>query len=212
MLMLRFLLKLSALFAALSVLAIGIIRAQPYDDGGLRDFLFNSPGCEDIPDDEPCFVGIRPGVTTMEETRTILSTYPLIRDLECSNRSRTVGHLSCTWFWIERLDSTLSPRVRNLVVIDDNVVSSLRIHTRTSLSAFWLILGTPDYTRLEGIVDESTIAFQFYATFLAYKLVMDVGDICPTSTLWGLPTTLTFGTQFSDFLTEEHESPNDLFC
>ena len=62
------------LFAALTLLfcaAIVVVRAQPFDDGGLRDQLL-SPTCT-----VPCFLGIRPGVTTREEAILLLRAHPL---------------------------------------------------------------------------------------------------------------------------------------
>lgn len=49
-----------------------ITHARPYDDGGLRDLLMPS-GCE-----MPCFLGIRPGVTTRDEVIAILESHEWI--------------------------------------------------------------------------------------------------------------------------------------
>jgi hypothetical protein len=51
---------------ALLTAALLVIHAQPYDDHGLRQLLLPD-GCP-----APCFMGIRPGVSTMDETVKIL--------------------------------------------------------------------------------------------------------------------------------------------
>jgi hypothetical protein len=46
--------------------ALMLVHAQPYDDHELRELLLPD-GCP-----APCFMGIRPGVTTMDEALKIL--------------------------------------------------------------------------------------------------------------------------------------------
>jgi hypothetical protein len=56
-----------ALTLLLSV-SIAVIRAHPYDDIAMRAFLVPSLECP-----MPCFLGIRPGATTVEEAHSILA-------------------------------------------------------------------------------------------------------------------------------------------
>ncbi len=58
---------MALLLSGLFLLPVLLIRAQPYDDGGLRAFLTPPEDCP-----APCFMGIRPGVTTTEEALEIL--------------------------------------------------------------------------------------------------------------------------------------------
>jgi hypothetical protein len=59
-------LRLSLPLILLFTAALAVIRAQPYDDHELRELLLPA-GCP-----APCFMGIRPGVTTVEEAVKIL--------------------------------------------------------------------------------------------------------------------------------------------
>lgn len=64
----RFYLRLILLALLIFIAALLFIRAQPYDDHELRDLLLpaNCPA--------PCFMGIRPGVTTMDDAIKILES------------------------------------------------------------------------------------------------------------------------------------------
>ena len=64
--MIRVYLTLASVLLGLLFAAAAVIRAQPYDDSELRAFLTPPEGCP-----APCFMGIRPGVTTREEALTI---------------------------------------------------------------------------------------------------------------------------------------------
>ncbi|PJF40002.1 MAG: hypothetical protein D6737_07560 [Chloroflexi bacterium] len=65
--MMRLVFRLIISTTLLFILAIGIIRAQSYDDEGLRDFLMSPTGC--LP---PCFIGIRRAETSTDEALTFL--------------------------------------------------------------------------------------------------------------------------------------------
>ncbi|MBZ0287899.1 MAG: hypothetical protein K8I30_09820 [Anaerolineae bacterium] len=65
--MTRLLLQITITLAALLSAAVFLIRAQPQDVSALRTLLTPPPGCA-----SPCFMGIRPGVTSLTEARIIL--------------------------------------------------------------------------------------------------------------------------------------------
>src|SRR5690606_25048567 len=74
--MFRLLLRPILLLTLLAALTIVLIRAQPYDDSDLRAFLTPPEGCP-----APCFMGIRPGVTTVEEAIAILEGHEWVTNL-----------------------------------------------------------------------------------------------------------------------------------
>ena len=65
----RFAVKLTLIPTLIFTAIIGLIRAQPYDDSQLRTFFAPPDGCP-----PPCFMGIRPGVTTVNQAIAILQT------------------------------------------------------------------------------------------------------------------------------------------
>src|SRR4051794_14092484 len=60
------LIRLAILLIVLFTAVLLLIHAQPYDDHELRQLLLPE-GCP-----APCFMGIRPGVTTMDEALELL--------------------------------------------------------------------------------------------------------------------------------------------
>jgi hypothetical protein len=132
--MLRPVLKLSLLLIVLLALPIILIRAQPYDDSELRAFLTPSEGCP-----APCFMGIRPGVTTTEEAIAILEAHPSLANtielnLPDGIRLRAIDPQSPT------SDST-----SGYLSIENNIIQWLRIQTDISLWELWAIYGQPDW-------------------------------------------------------------------
>src|SRR5437868_2844239 len=89
----RFYLRLILTPFLLFSTALLLIFAQPYDDHELRQLLIPK-GCP-----APCFIGIRPGVTTMEETLAILKSNQWIGDIQ-----QHAGTIEWTW-------SEASPRI-----------------------------------------------------------------------------------------------------
>lgn len=65
--MIRFYLRVILIPIVLFTVVMMVVRAQPYDDHELRQLL--------LPDDcpAPCFMGIRPGITTKDEAMKLLA-------------------------------------------------------------------------------------------------------------------------------------------
>jgi hypothetical protein len=59
-------LRLAALLTLIFGTAIGLVRARPYDDPEMRGFLTPPQGCA-----APCFLGVQPGVTSVDDAITI---------------------------------------------------------------------------------------------------------------------------------------------
>jgi hypothetical protein len=139
--MLRLLLKLSLLMSVLFALAIGIIRAQPYDDGELRAFLFNSPGCEMIPDDAPCFMGIELGITTFDAAAEILRQ----RDWIGWVSETTPASTTIWWSWSGEQPSFVSNNSYGMLsVTNSSTVAHIEIETDLQAGELYLTLGPPD--------------------------------------------------------------------
>src|SRR3954452_886073 len=87
--MLRFYLRLVSLPILLFTAVLLLIHAQPYDDHELRQLLLPD-GCP-----APCFMGIRPGVTTIEEAGRILEASEWAKDVQN-------GPFDLIWRWSNR--------------------------------------------------------------------------------------------------------------
>ena len=61
------------------------LRAQPYEDGGLRQTLFPADCAS------PCFMGIRPGVTTHAEALDLLQANPWVTERRADLQRSGIG-------------------------------------------------------------------------------------------------------------------------
>lgn len=79
-------------FACVTIILLSgimlVIHAQPYDDHELRALLMPE-GCE-----MPCFMGIRPGVTTVDEAVKILENSGWVNPIDGA-----VGELDLNGLW-----------------------------------------------------------------------------------------------------------------
>src|SRR4051812_46421963 len=103
----RFYLHLFVLPLALFSAMLLLIQAQPYDDHQLRDLLIPD-GCP-----APCFMGIRPGMTTMQEARNILEASGWTDHVVLNsgiNLTANDSFISVSWEWNDKrsplLDAT----------------------------------------------------------------------------------------------------------
>ncbi|MEP6988425.1 MAG: hypothetical protein ABI970_22675 [Chloroflexota bacterium] len=84
--MMKPLIRLALLLIVLFTAALLLIHAQPYDDHELRELLLPE-GCP-----APCFMGIRPGVTTMDEAMNILKSHKWVYEVH-----QVGGTIDWTW-------------------------------------------------------------------------------------------------------------------
>jgi hypothetical protein len=138
--MLHTTLRLSLLLTLALLLPVLVIRAQPYEDGGIYA-LFVPPGC-----DQPCFIGIRPGLTTLDEARGLLERHAwvsgatLYRDTGGQPRNMT-------WDWNGLAPAALDSA--GVLTIANNRVLTLSLRTRISFGDWWLVFGQPASGGLE---------------------------------------------------------------
>lgn len=129
--MLRFYLMLipTILFTAILL----IIHAQPYDDHELRQLLLPE-GCP-----APCFMGIRPGVTSMKEAVRLLRSNDWVRDLQPFNFCNA-SHCKVKAYeiiWSDKAPSWLSRLVpAEITAFDGVVVTGLNLITTNELQLY----------------------------------------------------------------------------
>src|SRR5690349_20269941 len=98
-------LRLTLFPIALITVALLLIHAQPYDDHDLREILLPE-GCP-----APCFMGIRPGVTTADEAAAILKSSKWIGKLvDAGGYSLELRDLS--WDWSDRKPTWIEDATR----------------------------------------------------------------------------------------------------
>ncbi len=134
--MIRLYLRWAALEFVLLTGVILLIRAQPYDDHELRALLMPED-CE-----MPCFMGIRPGITTVDEAASLLVKHPWVKEIV-----RTGGSLD--WYWNGHepafLDGIGIPTV-SAIVSDGRetvIVGSIFIPTQLPAGYIYLLMPNP---------------------------------------------------------------------
>jgi hypothetical protein len=150
--MLRPLLKLSLLLIVLLVLPIFLIRAQPYDDSELRAFL-TPPDCP-----APCFMGIRPGVTTFGEAIKLLEGHEWVTNIQLElYESDLFNYGTLTWDWRDMTPGYMDRENQSSVTLiwkdsieqtgdldTDVFVGTIQIFTHFPLYTVQQFMGEPD--------------------------------------------------------------------
>lgn len=115
------------------VLIIALIRSQPYDDSQVRELLL---GSEDCP--APCFMGIRPGVTTAEEALDILNHHEWVDKVND-------GQETIRWDWSGKQPDYINPQSEGYLTLpwDGRLVGSIGVSTNLRLASAHLLLGQP---------------------------------------------------------------------
>lgn len=126
-------LRLTLLFSV----AIGLIRARPYDDGGLHDFLDPPSNCL-----APCWNGIRPDFATYAEALSLLKMSASVRDLG-SDMHGDNGHIFWKWPVSHPLFLVSTSEV-SYASVEKNVIRSLYLPGFRSFLDTWFVLGVPD--------------------------------------------------------------------
>jgi len=143
----RLLSKIILVIASLFAVCIGLIHAQPYDDSELRAVLTPPDGCP-----MPCFMGIRPGVTTLEEAGLILTTHSWVRGVRAFYNSRTGETTMLQWAWNgSQPDWIDGSKPAYVYGGESHTILSLTIETAIPFGDLWLGLGKPDRGALQRV-------------------------------------------------------------
>ncbi len=126
--LLRWMLILSGLF----LLPVLLIRAQPYDDGELRAFLTPPDGCP-----APCFMGIRPGVTTVEEVLDLLAKQSIVVDYHDTNGIH---------FHASHPQGLIDDTTTSSLSFENNQVQFMKIYSNITLGELWAAYGQADWS------------------------------------------------------------------
>ncbi len=178
-----------ALFSALLLL----IHAQPYNDHGLHQLLVPD-GCP-----APCFMGIRPDVTTEDEVLPLISANTWVADAQ--------KYISVTydvvWRWrqgtpeyLESISPPASFGLRSELGVTKLWVSSISYSTRYTLGDVVLAWGLPSTSLLTLLNPSGAASLSIPANIaLDYQQEGFIATIflsCPyTADLWHTPVRIT---------------------
>ncbi len=171
----------------------GAIQAQVYDYYHLRDLLV-SKNCP-----APCFMGIRPGMTTADEAITILDAHEWVGQISVDTESAR-GVTFVKWAWSGNQPAEFDSETGGLLTSAFNrarnvqIVSNLQIRTTLPVGYGYLALGYVPYadTGLSGISGEIYIL----AVYAEHALAISAKVRCPMTRykFWAAPMTVEYTT------------------
>ena len=132
-------------------LVLILIRAQPYDDHELRELLLPE-GCP-----ASCFIGIRPGVTTVEQALALLRQNDWVQIIkvdptEVNGSASQIQRISWSWNTASSQRSPLIDTQKSGVInVSDGKVYGIDIETSVKLGDYWLVENTPKAYNLRTI-------------------------------------------------------------
>jgi hypothetical protein len=191
---LKSMLALALLFCA----TLGAMRAQPYDDGGLWAQLA-PPDCA-----QPCFLGIRPGVTTRVEALALLTAHSWVSLIHLPD-DQTI-----TWKWNGRQPLFLHTASEDSrLLIQDGIVHAIGVRTAARMGDVKIVFGTPDITYYFNWYTRDSAKnyfsyFEQHGIYYGDQFEAASSTVCPVSNqqMWELPVILALpaSPDYSDIL------------
>lgn len=168
----RLLLKIALLLTLFFAACIGLIRAQPYDDRELHEFLTPPDGCP-----APCWQGIHPGETRLNTAAAIIEAMPGVHPIERSQRF--AGHHSAMPISVSLMTHPGAPAA-------NPVVEMVRLRLPgTSYGELQLALGQPDRIMAYAVPEHGYAPFvAAYSRYGLYVLVDMPACNINQSNLW----------------------------
>jgi len=158
----------TALFAAL----VGLIRAQPFDDRQVRDFLAFLDECA-----APCWQGVRPGVTTTTSALVLLEAHNWVSGVDEHIWFSTPGSSLFSWLWNGQQPHWINDQRPGVMTTRLNRIQSIKISTHISLGELWLSM--PEQERIERLDQLAGTAGEYIVRYPARGFEAHIPLSCP---------------------------------
>ncbi len=143
--MLRFYLILTLIPTVLFTAVLLVIHTFPSDAHQLHQLLLPE-GCL-----SPCLMGIRPGITTMDEAAAILQANPWVGQIE--KESNNFGD-TIKWKWNDQIPERIIPTSSGLISAAQTsgkpLVDGITISSFLQLGEVYVVLGPPDIEKMDS--------------------------------------------------------------
>jgi hypothetical protein len=169
-LMTQLYLRLMLIPTALFTAALLLIRTQPYDNPDLHQLLLPD-GCP-----APCFIGIRPGVTTSEETLKLLEASQWIGEIDNSVIDNEQGFIR--WDWSDHKPNWISANTKGKIWIAEHVVETITLFTDFRLGETQLVLGLPEGELVDPTQNRSGTSSLYTAFYNQKGLLLRIWQPC----------------------------------
>ncbi|NDJ61234.1 MAG: hypothetical protein GYB67_08925 [Chloroflexi bacterium] len=150
----------------ITALPLAGLYLLPYDDGGLRAFFAATDDCA-----SPCWQGITPGETTIDEVNAIMAAHPWIDAL-----------IGFDWWWSDAAPPFVDAEYARGAVwgVQNRVIGYLRLYSLSRLANVLITYGRPDGGRLRTDESIAGVTMVYELTYDALPdHVMTVFGRCP---------------------------------
>ena len=201
--MVRALLKPILPLMLLFTTVIGLVYALPGEDDNLLESLIVPPdGCR-----APCWQGIQPGVTPVNEAIERLEANPWIDHLIITESFGATHNGFIGWVWSGQQPAPIDGRLRGAMWVSYDVVQSVRIPTTIPFGALWLRFHRPAQGSFHLALDAHAMDYVVLhiAVYRDYKFVAWSEVSCPLSpaSFWSAPMYIQFtntaSTELADY-------------
>ena len=147
-----------------------LISAQPYDNHELRRVL--------LPDDcsMPCFIGIRPGVTTVEDTVKLLAASKWVGEIDNDIIDNQQGFIR--WDWSDQKPSWISGNTKGKIWVTAQRVKTITIYSDFRLGETTLVLGFPEGELVDPTQDRGGQSSLYTAFYNQKGLLLRIWQPC----------------------------------
>jgi hypothetical protein len=166
--MIHVFLRMALTFLLLLVALVGLIRAQPPDDGELLGFL-SVDACS-----LPCFMGIWPGLTTTQEAVRLLEQHEWVEKVTQHIWFSGPNRSLYSWSWSGLQPALVNDAAPGVFSTHGNVVDVLQVPTTISLGDFWL-LNQPQHS----MIAREPGQLSYRAIYLGGALQIETALVCP---------------------------------
>ncbi len=198
----RLYLQLIALPLVLFATVMLLIRVQPYDSADLHAVLIPAD-CQ-----MPCFMGIRPGVTTDAEA---------VKRLQASGWAQSITRLTNSdydliqWGWNGKQPAWIDPQISPSLKTEKRVVMSISVNTRAALGDLELSFGRASQN-IALLTDTGSGAWlQYVAYYPQVGVVLSANTLCQLHKTLNADTLIVYYDTASFPTDTDNPSPKSIY-
>ncbi len=159
----QLLIKSTFALVIMFVAFISLIRVRPYNDTDFRSFFLSSEDCR-----KPCWQGIRPGITTIDEAVMILESAAWAQDV-------TVDKRSISWAWRGNHIPSIDIQTSGIMYISNNRVAAIIVPLNVAFGDFQLLFGQPRWRSAGKFNHNVSVQFTYPQEYLTLSVRLE----CP---------------------------------
>ncbi len=178
-----------------------LIHAQPYTYAKQQTLVFD--GCS-----AACFIGIQPGVTSVEEAVTLLQSSGWVSQVDNRTINNVSGYIS--WKWSDQKPDWINANIEGEIWATQKRVVQIMIYGSLQLGDIRLMLGVPDQEVIDRTADRKR-EFSLYTAFYSQAgLMIQSWQPCRVMEPLRRPVILTYTLQSDPSIFPERDSLAEL--